>query len=143
MTIRNRTIIVLTAISALCAFWIWFAYPRGPKITGKISSDDLNAISDLVYQGIGRRPILHNFSWLALRAIPENISHYRGRIISIAASEDAVQVEALLAYRPQKVQPPRDVAWGVTYILRKNSQNSTNTWEIAGSKVWIGSESMR
>ena len=131
---RRRTIIVVTAICALCVFLLWFGAPRGPEITGKVSSHDLAAIASLVHRTNGRRPILPDYSWQSLRQLPQAIRRPRSRILSITAVEGAVQVEALLATPPEK-----GLTRGVTCTLKK----STNTWEITAHKFWIGPESLR
>jgi len=134
VAMRRRTILVVTAICALCVLLAWFYVPRGPEITGKVSSHDLAAIESLVHRTIGRRPILPDYSWQSLRQLPQAIRRPRGRIVNIAAADGAVQVEALLASPREK-----GITRGVTCTLKK----SANTWEITAYKFWIGPESLR
>ena len=131
---RRRTIIIVTASCALCGLLVWFYFPRGPKITGEISSDDLAAITSLVHQRIRRRPILPDYSWQSLRQLPQAIRRPRSRILSITAVDDAVQVEALLAAPPEK-----GLTRGVTCTLKK----SANNWGFTANQFWIGPESLR
>jgi len=124
MSIKRRITIVITAtaICALCAFVVWFGYSRGPKITGKISPHDLDAISELVdRQGV-----------FSLVGNPQTIRLSRGRIIGIAASDDAVKVDRILLSE-------KGLTRGVTYTLKKPEKQ----WEIAATKFWIGPESLR
>ena len=131
---RRRTIIVVTVICAVCVLLVWFCVSQGPQITGKISSNDLAAIVSLVHQTIGRRPILPDYSWQNLRRLPQAIVRPRDRILSIAASNGVVQVEALLAAPRGK-----GITRGVTYKL----QQSSNAWDITAHQFWIGPESLR
>jgi len=134
MSVRRHTLIVITAMCALCVLLVWYSAFQGPQIKGKFSRDELAVIVSLVRQRTEVRPILPDYSLRSLRQLPQTIRLPRCRIISIIAIEGAVEVDALLACPPEK---------GLTRVVTCTLRKSTNTWEVTKERFWIGPESLR
>ena len=130
----RRIVIISTVGFALLVTFACLSFPQRPVVRGKLSSQDLAAIEFLVHRTNGRRPILPDYSWQSLRKLPQAILRPRDRILSIAASNGVVEVEALLATPHEK-----GITRGVTYKLRQSS----NAWDIVAHQFWIGPESLR
>ncbi len=130
----RRIVIITTMGFALLVTLACLSFPQRSVVAGKLSSQDLAVIEFLVHRTNGREPILPDYSWQSLRRLPQAILRPRDRILSIAASNGVVEVEALLAVPREK-----GITRGVTYKL----QQSSNAWDITAHQFWIGPESLR
>src|SRR5439155_25853354 len=97
---RKRAITCLAILLIFGAIAVWLC---SPQRIGGLSRHDLVAIKSLVHQWNGREDILPDASWQSIRRRPAAVRRPRGKILSITAVGDGVEVESLLATAREKV----------------------------------------